>query len=206
MAFGCRGRAGVSGAAHLAILAPRAGYMAPLDPGLRPAITAALREHAAASQGIQTSWSVPRQELARRELTRRRTRVCDANSLVRYWAEGDMDAAERTRPVVLREFFSSSQIDALLAAVDAPGVWPRPSTGVDEMPPLCRRHRLAQCCAAAPDPADESGVLPCAELRSIAQHKIFTDRHVVVGAAFHVDCRIPECLERVTDRDVRHAR
>ena len=117
-----------------------------------------------------------------------------------------MDAAERTRPVVLREFFSSSQIDALLAAVDAPGVWPRPSTGVDEMPPLCRRHRLAQCCAAAPDPADESGVLPCAELRSIAQHKIFTDRHVVVGAAFHVDCRIPECLERVTDRDVRHAR
>ena len=47
------------------------GMMAPLDPGLRPAITAALREHAAASQGIQTSWSVPRQELARRELTRR---------------------------------------------------------------------------------------------------------------------------------------
>ena len=120
-----------------------------IDPGLAPACAAALAEHHRPAGH----------------------RVCTANTLSRFWADEPMDQAERMEPVLLRGFFSTAQIRSLLAAAEAPGVWP--SHAKTRHPPSLT-HRLASC-------LDGPAATAVSEvLEPIVQHRSFSSEHVVL--------------------------
>jgi len=144
-----------------------------LDPKLKAAQREALREYIDANNDTNAN-----------------VRICDANSLCRYWSEDDMNKAELTEPTLYRRLVNEEQINDILTEASIPGVWPRGTAGgvgkADPVPtailtpPLCCRHRFASCIddGAVVEPLSLGGL--STELRSVAHHEAYTDEHVVL--------------------------
>lgn len=156
-----------------------------LDPNLKAAQYEALREYIDANNDNNAN-----------------VRICDANSLCRYWSEDDMNKAELTEPILYRQLLNEEQINEILTEASIPGVWPRGIVGGVSRtepvpttiltPPLCCRHRFASSIvddvvvveplSLSLSPSSPSASLAelSTDLRSVAHHEAYTDEHVVL--------------------------
>lgn len=94
------------------------------------------------------------------------------------WADAD-----RSEPTLLRNLLTVEQIDQILTATSASGVWPRGVSTrkrvVSSVPP-CHQHRFSSWCDDKREPSPNASPSLSHELRSVAHHLAWSDEHVVL--------------------------